>query len=607
MRRSKIVLFAFFMMVVMILMPTRAFAADSDSDGYDDDDFNKMQTFLNQPSAVAGKSNGQQLNASYNPSDPTTWTGVTWSGTRIEKVGSFVDWEGKSLAGSLDVSGCTGMTFLCCGDNEITSVNVSGCSSLNYLYCYKNNLTSANTTGCAELIDFYCYDNLLTSLNLNDNIKIVTLYCYDNNLTSLNISTLTALQTINCYSNLLTSLDAHNNTELTYIYASANNLTSINISGLTKLYSLDCSVNNLTSLDVSSNTKLEYIFCRVNDLDSLDVSSCTKLRLLEGSSNDFTSLDVSGLQDLYILNCQYCLLTSINVSNTPALLNFFCNNNQLTSLDLSGHVNIAQFQSGANMLKNIDIVAFGHNISLTASGNGYVSLDFSNANDMVALATVKSGETFYNWTSFGTTVGASNSYDLAAGMDHTLAANFSKTSYTVAFDSKGGSAVSSLTALYGDKITAPTDPSKTDCKFEGWYKDDDYINKWNFATDTVTANITLYAKWSDIVKITGLADTETMYVGGHLVLKPAPAGGTWGYDTAFFTKEKDTFTALKDGTSTITYTVGNEQKSIVVTIRKATLPVTGQSDSLITGLLELAVLCIVAAGVLGWQKKHKKA
>jgi len=68
--------------------------------------------------------------------------------------------------------------------------------------------------------------------------------------------------------------------------------------------------------------------------------------------------------------------------------------------------------------------------------------------------------------------------------------------YTVTFDSQGGSAVSSQIVEDGGLITEPTAPTKTDYTFDGWYKEPGCTNVWNFNTDTVTADITLYAKWN---------------------------------------------------------------------------------------------------------------
>ena len=51
----------------------------------------------------------------------------------------------------------------------------------------------------------------------------------------------------------------------------------------------------------------------------------------------------------------------------------------------------------------------------------------------------------------------------------------------------------------GDKIVTPVNPELTGYTFDGWYKDSNYKNKWNFNTDTISSNITLYAKFTEIV------------------------------------------------------------------------------------------------------------
>ncbi|HCT29958.1 MAG TPA: hypothetical protein DIW31_04330, partial [Bacteroidales bacterium] len=68
--------------------------------------------------------------------------------------------------------------------------------------------------------------------------------------------------------------------------------------------------------------------------------------------------------------------------------------------------------------------------------------------------------------------------------------------YTVTFNAQGGTAVSSTTASSGSTIAAPTPPTRSCYTFAGWYKEASCTNAWNFSTDIVTANTTLYAKWT---------------------------------------------------------------------------------------------------------------
>ncbi|MBU5433018.1 S-layer homology domain-containing protein [Intestinimonas sp. MSJ-38] len=47
----------------------------------------------------------------------------------------------------------------------------------------------------------------------------------------------------------------------------------------------------------------------------------------------------------------------------------------------------------------------------------------------------------------------------------------------------------------GDEVTAPDTPVREGYLFTGWYSDADFKIAWNFGTDTVTEDMTLYAKW----------------------------------------------------------------------------------------------------------------
>ena len=50
--------------------------------------------------------------------------------------------------------------------------------------------------------------------------------------------------------------------------------------------------------------------------------------------------------------------------------------------------------------------------------------------------------------------------------------------------------------LVGAKISAPTTPTASGYTFIGWYKDAACTSAWNFASDIVTKDTTLYAKWT---------------------------------------------------------------------------------------------------------------
>ena len=71
-----------------------------------------------------------------------------------------------------------------------------------------------------------------------------------------------------------------------------------------------------------------------------------------------------------------------------------------------------------------------------------------------------------------------------------------KQSYTITFDTQGGSEVKSITIAEGETITLPSNPTKEGYIFDGWYLSDEFIEKFN-ATQTISSNITVYAKWRE--------------------------------------------------------------------------------------------------------------
>ena len=79
----------------------------------------------------------------------------------------------------------------------------------------------------------------------------------------------------------------------------------------------------------------------------------------------------------------------------------------------------------------------------------------------------------------------------------TLYARWTVNQYTVSFDAQGGAPVPPFqTVDHNNLATAPADPGLTGCTFAGWYTDLGYTTLWNFPTDPVTGNTTLYARWT---------------------------------------------------------------------------------------------------------------
>jgi len=71
--------------------------------------------------------------------------------------------------------------------------------------------------------------------------------------------------------------------------------------------------------------------------------------------------------------------------------------------------------------------------------------------------------------------------------------------FTVSFNAKGGTPTPPDQILKaGDKVSKPTDPELEGFLLTGWAKEDNATSAlWNFDTETVTADMTLYARWTE--------------------------------------------------------------------------------------------------------------
>lgn len=93
----------------------------------------------------------------------------------------------------------------------------------------------------------------------------------------------------------------------------------------------------------------------------------------------------------------------------------------------------------------------------------------------------------------------------------TLYAKWTEIFYEVSF------AEVDMTAVFvkmNGTLSKPTDPTKEGYTFEGWYKEKECINPWNFTTDKVTKDITLFPKWKKIENPTPVVYTITFEVNG---------------------------------------------------------------------------------------------
>ena len=106
----------------------------------------------------------------------------------------------------------------------------------------------------------------------------------------------------------------------------------------------------------------------------------------------------------------------------------------------------------------------------------------------------KTGYTLDGWY---TDKDCTTAYDFSSKVtgDITLYAKWNINSYTVSFDSNGGSSVAAQSVTYNTAASKPADPSMTGYTFAGWFTDKECTTAYDFSSK-VTGDITLYAKWN---------------------------------------------------------------------------------------------------------------
>jgi uncharacterized repeat protein (TIGR02543 family) len=159
----------------------------------------------------------------------------------------------------------------------------------------------------------------------------------------------------------------------------------------------------------------------------------------------------------------------------------------------------------------------------SASNSGGTALSGATNADYTTPTTLAEG-TYYYYVVVTNTNGTVNGAQTATATSNaatvivTAAGGATPATYTVTFNSRGGSNVSPQDVYDGSTLTPPSAPTREGYDFGGWYYEASCTNEWYFDGDVVTGNITLYAKWT-----TGTA-IETVNTD-KLQIYPNPTNG----------------------------------------------------------------------------------
>ena len=124
----------------------------------------------------------------------------------------------------------TGLEFLNCGNNRISSLDLSNNTNLTYVHCSYN---------------------FLTSLVIGENDVLTDLDCDNNYLESLDVTKLPSLESLYAYENNISSLDLTKNVNLAYLNVGYNGMTELLLGMHPDMISAPLILNNnLTYLDI---------------------------------------------------------------------------------------------------------------------------------------------------------------------------------------------------------------------------------------------------------------------------------------------------------------------------------------------------------------------
>ena len=131
-------------------------------------------------------------------------------------------------------------------------------------------------------------------------------------------------------------------------------------------------------------------------------------------------------------------------------------------------------------------------------------------------AMAKTGYTFGGWYKEAALTNQWNFANDTVTAVTTIYAKWTLNQYIVTFNADGGTPTpAQQTVDHGGKVTQPPAMTRTGYTFGGWYKEADFTNVWSFAGDAVTANTTIYAKWTPIT-YTILYDKNATDAGGTM-------------------------------------------------------------------------------------------
>ena len=322
-------------------------------------------------------------------------------------------------------------------------------------------------------------------------------------------------------------------------------------------------INTLLKIKTSLKIPVDYTFVRIN------LTSITK----------FPSGRIKNISSIFRDRCGVYHTISYSKDNARMFLNLnsaMYNVSYNSALDMYtfngkgvGH-GVGMSQIGANHRATAGqsydtILKFYYNgtkiltsvvnyrVTFNSQGGKAVSSKIVSYNDTITTPAMptKIGYTFAGWYKQATCLNQWNFANNSVTANTILYAKWGVNKYTVSFNSQGGKVVSNKIANYNSAITNPATPTKTNYTFGGWYKQATCVTAWNFKTNKVTNNTTLYAKWTVAVSIGAPSGLKVLlYSYNSIAIKFNAVAGASGYEVFRATSSNGTYSLLSRLTNT---------------------------------------------------------
>ena len=157
-----------------------------------------------------------------------------------------------------------------------------------------------------------------------------------------------------------------------------------------------------------------------------------------------------------------------------------------------------------------------YTLTFESNGGSIVPSITSNYGDNLNILTpTKEVHSFGGWF---TDVGLTQAFTLTTmpASNLTLYAKWTINQYTITFETNGGTSIASITGNYGDAVSVPSNPTREDNTFNGWYADANLTQTATVPNAIPAQNLTFYAGWTtDGIQQISLGSNHSSALSSH--------------------------------------------------------------------------------------------